>query len=332
MHARAYLEVPLLRPRTVAALATALILTMSGCGSSADSSSDPSTGSGTTKVTVGVIPIVDVAPIYLGKQQGFFSQRGIELTMASGQGGSATVAGVLSGQFGFGFSNVTSLLIAQSQGVPIKAVANGVASTGKSGADFGAVVVKANSPIRTAKDLAGKKVAVNLLKNIGDTTVRESIRKAGGDPTTVQFTEIAFPQMPAALDAGQVDAVWVVEPSLAAVKRNGGRVVAWPFVDTAADLTIATYFTSTKLSKENPGLVKRFREAIDESLRYADTHPDAVRDILATYTQIDAATRAAMTLPRWPTEINRASVTTLATLGQRDGLFTKQPDLDALLP
>jgi NitT/TauT family transport system substrate-binding protein len=301
------------------------------CGSS-DTTSNPPTTGGSTDVKVGVIPIVDVAPIYLGKEKGFFSKRGINVTMESGQGGAAIVPGVLGGQFQFGFSNVTSLMIAQTQNVPIKMVANGVASTGQAGADFSAVVVKSGSPIQSAKDLAGKKISVNTLKNIGDTTVRESVRKAGGDPKSINFVEIAFPQMPAALDSGQVDAVWVVEPSLAAVKAQGGRVIASNFVDAAPNLTVATYFTSTKLLQENPDLVKRFKEAINESLAYADSRPDEVRQVLSTYTQINEATRKNMILPKWPTEINKASLETLAKLGQGDGIFTKAPDLAAILP
>ena len=315
--------------RAFAAIAmTTAVLLATACGSS----TPKQTASSTTKVTVGVIPIVDVAPIYLGKQRGFFASRGIDLTMSSGQGGAAIVPGVVSGQFQFGFSNLTSLLVAQTQNVPLTVVASGVASTGVAGADFGGVVVKADSPIQTAKDLSGKKIAVNTLKNIGDTTIRESVRKAGGDPASLHFVEIAFPQMAAALDAGQVDAVWVVEPFLATIKAHGGRVVAWNFVDAAANLTIAAYFTSTHTAKSNPDLVKRFRDAIDESLRYADANPSAVRDALTEYTQIDPAVRAAMTLPKWPTEINKASVQTLATLGQHDGLFTKAPDLSQFLP
>jgi NitT/TauT family transport system substrate-binding protein len=241
------------------------------------------------------------------------------------------VPGVVSGQFQFGFSNVTSLLLAQTQGVPIKAVVNGVASTGKDGADYGAVVVKKDSPIQSAKDLAGKSIAVNTLKNIGDTTVRESVRKAGGDPGGIKFVEIAFAQMPAALEAGQVDAAWVVEPSLAAVKATGGRVVASNYVDAAPDLTVALYFTSQKLLQEDPDLVTRFVDAMRESLAYADGHPDEVRTILSAYTKIDASTRAAMVLPKWPADYNRASIETLAKLGQQDGIFGKAPDLNQLL-
>lgn len=311
--------------------AVAVLLAAAACGSEEPADGTPSS-TGTTKVTVGVIPIVDVAPIYLGKEKGFFSSRGIELTLTPAQGGAAIVPGVVSGQFQFGFSNVTSLMIAQTKAVPIKAVANGVASTGKSGADFGAVVVKGTSSIQSAKDLAGKKVAVNTLKNIGDTTVREAVRKAGGDPAGIQFVEIGFPQMPAALDNGQVDAAWVVEPTFSAVKAGGARPVAWTFVDTAPDLTVALYFTSTKLQQENPGLVKKFAEAIDESLQYADAHPDEVRAILGSYTQISEELRNSMTLPKWPTQINKASIETLAKLGQADGVFTTAPDLGALLP
>ncbi|MET0416333.1 MAG: ABC transporter substrate-binding protein [Actinoplanes sp.] len=310
----------------------ALIATTGACGSSGGSSGSGEEG-GVDQVKVGIIPIVDVAPIYLGQQKGFFTNRKIQLTLESGQGGAAIVPGVVSGQFQFGFSNMTSLLIAQTKNVPIKVVANGVASTGKSGADFGGVAVKKDSPIKTAADLAGKKISVNTLKNIGDTTVRESVRKAGGDPSAINFVEMPFPNMPAALDAGQVEAAWVVEPSLSQIVGAGGRVVAWNYVDAAPELTVATYFTSTKLQGENADLVKRFTEAVNESLEYASSLPDEVRAILGTYTKIDEKTRAALTLPLWPQEINKSSVETLSKLGQQDGIFGgATPDLAKLLP
>jgi NitT/TauT family transport system substrate-binding protein len=310
-------------------VAVALLLVVAGCGSSDDES--PAASGGSRQVKVGIIPILDVAPIYLGKQKGFFSSRGMELTLESGQGGAAIVPGVVSGQFQFGFSNVTSLLIAQSRGLPLKVVSNGVASTGKDKADFGGVVTRDDS-IKTAADLAGKRVAVNTLKNIGDSTIRASVRKAGGDPSSIKFVELAFPDMPAALQAGRVDAIWVVEPFLSTSVGQGGRLVASNYVDAAPDLTVAVYFTSEQLTRDDPDLVRRFTEAMTESLAYADAHPDEARQVLTTYTQIDQAVIQELTLPKWPPEINRQSVETLATLALQDGLVTKQPDVAALLP
>lgn len=313
-------------------VAAALVGAVAACGSSGGSGNSGDSDA-VDQVKVGVIPIVDVAPIYLGKEKGFFSNRKIELTMESGQGGAAIVPGVVSGQFQFGFSNITSLLIAQTKNVPIKVVANGVASTGKTGADFGGVAVRADSPIKTAADLAGKKIAVNTLKNIGDTTVRESVRKAGGDPSGISFVEMPFANMPAAVAGGQVDAAWVVEPSLSGVTGAGGRVVAWNYVDAAPDLTVAAYFASTKLIADDPDLIKRFTEAMNESLAYAEAHPEEVRTVLGSYTKIDDKARESLTLPKWPTEINRASVETLSKLGAQDGIFSgATPDLGKILP
>jgi NitT/TauT family transport system substrate-binding protein len=158
------------------------------------------------------------------------------------------------------------------------------------------------------------------------------VRKAGGDPSSIKFTELPFPDMPAALEAGRVDAVWVVEPFLSATLAQGGRLVASNYVDTAPDLTVAVYFASEKLLQDDPDLVKRFTEAMNESLAYADAHPDEARQVLTTYTQIDEAVIPDLTLPKWPAEINRESVETLASLAVQDGLVTEQPDVDALLP
>ncbi|AEV83248.1 nitrate ABC transporter substrate-binding protein [Actinoplanes sp. SE50] len=322
-----------MRRRLLAGLALALVAgTVAACGSDKDSSSSGGSSGGVDTVTVGVIPIVDVAPIYLGQSKGFFKSRNIELKLEAGQGGAAITPGVVSGQFQFGFSNLTSLMIAQTKNLPIKVVAAGVSSTGVQGKDFGAVVVKGSSPIKTAKDLEGRKISVNTLKNIGDTVTRESVRKAGGDPSRLQFVEMPFPNMPAALDGGQIDAAWVVEPQLTTIKQAGGREIASTYVDAAPDLTVAAYFTSQNLIASKPDLVKRFTEAINESLTYADAHPDQVRQILGTYTKIDEKIRAAVVLPKWPTEINKASVQTIADLGTQDGIFSTAPDLGKLLP
>ncbi|WP_330286542.1 ABC transporter substrate-binding protein [Streptomyces sp. NBC_00576] len=314
--------------------AVTLLVTASACGSSNGSGpSDGTTSSGgTTTLKVGIIPIVDVAPLYLGQQKGFFSERGLKLSLTPAQGGAAIVPGVVSGQFQFGFSNVTSLMIAQANNVPVKAVANGIASTGVQGKDFSALTVKKDSPIRSAKDLEGKKVAVNTLKNINETSVRESVRKAGGDPDKVDFVELAFDQMPAALDGGQIDAAQVVEPALATVKSQGGREIAWPLVDVAPNCTVAMYFTSTQYAQKNPELVKKFQEATAESLAYADAHPDEARQAVTTYTKIPVDVLAKVTLPKWPAEADRASIEALEKLGEADGLFKQPPDLDKLLP
>ncbi|WP_230194151.1 ABC transporter substrate-binding protein [Streptomyces coriariae] len=310
------------------------LLATAACGSSDNSgtSTGGSSSGSTTTVKLGLIPIVDVAPVYLGMKQGFYEKHGLKLSITTAQGGAAIVPGVVSGQFQFGFSNMTSLMVAQSNNVPVQAVSNGIASTGVQGKDFGAITVKQGSPLKSAKDLEGKKVAINTLKNINETAVRESVRKAGGDPDRVKFVELAFDQMPAALDNGQIDAAMVVEPALATVKSQGGVEIASPLVDVAPNLTVAMYFTSTQYAQKNPDVVKKFQEATAESLAYADAHPDEVRRIVTTYTKIPTSVLAQVTLPKWPAEADRSSIEALEKLGEQDKLFKSTPDLEKLLP
>jgi NitT/TauT family transport system substrate-binding protein len=315
--------------RRILAAAIAAVLLLTGAACTDDKKVEAAPG---TKVSVGVIPIIDVAPIYLGKQKGFFAKRGIDLTLTPEQGGAPIVEGVLGGKYQFGFSNVTSLMAAQSAGAPLKAVASGVASNGRAGRDFSAIVVRDGSPIRSARDLSGKRIAVNTLKNLGDTTVRQSVRRAGGNADNLSFQAMPFPDMPGALQAGKVDAAWVVEPALSAVLTQGGQILASNFVDTAPDLTVALYFTSRGTMTAKPQLVTDFTEAIKESMRYAAGHPEEVRDVVGTYTQINDTVRIAMILPSWPEDINRRSLERVAALGQRDGIFSKAPTLDQLLP
>lgn len=314
--------------RLAAAFAAVVMIATAGCGSGGGGSEQEG---GVDKVDVGVIPIVDVAPIYLGKAQGFFADEKIEVNLVEESGGAAAVPGVVSGQFTFAFGNVVSLLVAQTQGIQLKAIAEGNSSTGKQGKDFGGVVVPKDSPIKSAKDLAGKQVAVNNLKNIGDTTIRASIRKAGGDPSSVKFTELPFPEMPAAVAKKRVDAAWIVEPFFTVAKDQGARLVASNFVDAAPDLTIATYFTSAQTIEKDKDLVDRFTRAIQKSLKYAREHPDEVRKVLPTYTKIEPSVAEKITLPAWPDDINEESVRTIAGLMVKDGLVKKEPDVSALL-
>jgi NitT/TauT family transport system substrate-binding protein len=314
------------RSRLLAVL-TAATLLAAGCGT------DPETPSTEAdEVNAGVIAIVDVAPIYLGKEKGFFTEQKIDLTLTTAQGGAVIVPAVLNGQYQFGFSNTISLLLGAAKDLPVKVVSNGTNSTGADGKDFGSLFVKADSPIKSAKDLAGRTVAANTLKNIVETSVRESVRKDGGDAAAVKFTELAFPDQVPALESGSVDAIFVVEPFQQAALAAGARRIASSYVDVAPDLTVAMYFTSQQLLSSDPDLVARFTAAMKKSLAYADAHPDEVRDVLGTYTKITPEVRAALVLPKWPAEINKTSVDTLAGLAVTDGLLTAKPDLAKLLP
>lgn len=324
-----------MRRKLAALLISSALLVVAGCGDDGDGDSDNGAGqpTGPDQVSVGLIPIVDVAPLFLGQEQGFFAARQIELTTDFGAGGANLIPGVESGQLDFGFSNVISLMLAQAGGIEIQVVSNGNNSTGTQGEDFGSLMVPVDSEIQSAAELSGATVATNTLSNIVETIVRASVRNDGGDPSTLEFVGVPFPDMEAALAGGDVDAAFAVEPFQTIIRTNEvGRSIAWSWVDAAPDLTVAAYFTSRELAESDPDLVARFSAAMAESLAYANDNPDAVRAILPSYTEISEELAAELTLPTWPPEINRASSEALAQLAVQDGLLAEPPDLDALYP
>ncbi len=329
----------LTRRTSIAAVGAAAALLLAACGSS-DNTSSGGTSSATgsagggsmTTVSVGVIPILDVAPIYLGIDKGFFKDAGLDVKTELAQGGAAIVPGVVSGQYQFGFSNTTSLLLATDKGLPIKVIASGNQATTDPANDFAGILVKADSPIKSPKDLAGKKVAVNTLNNINTTTINKLVRDDGGDPSTITYVELAFPDTPAAVAKGDVDAGQVVEPFLTAGTEQGMRNLGSNYAGVQPNLQVAMYFTSQQYIQSNPDQVKAFTDAMNKSLTYAQDHPDEARAILLKYTKIDEATTKKVHLPQWSQQINTDSVKLLADLGTQDKLFSSSPDLTKLLP
>jgi NitT/TauT family transport system substrate-binding protein len=158
------------------------------------------------------------------------------------------------------------------------------------------------------------------------------VRQAGGDPSEVEFVELPFPDMPAALEEGRVDAAWLAEPFQTIAGGQGARMIAAPFTETHPDLLIASYFTSEQVLAEDPDLVNRFSEAMTESLAYASANPDEARRILTEYTDIDETTAAELNLPNWPTDFALEPLNLLADLALQDGLVEDAVDVQELLP
>jgi NitT/TauT family transport system substrate-binding protein len=287
------------------------------------------------KISVLVMDLTELAPIYLGKAKGFFARQNLDVNIAARHGGPMIISGVLAGEGQFGFSNITSLLMAQEQGGQLVGLAPGSASTGVRGDDFLAVVVAADSPISNAKDLQNRNVGLNDLQNMGNLAMLAAVDAAGGDSKTLNFVKIAFPDMWPAIVDHRIDAALVAEPFITMARAQGAKLVDWPLVDIAPGLTMSLYFTSRSYADAHPGQVKRFKAAILESLGYAQSHTEEIRKIIPTIpsrARIDAAMAKKIMLCAFPTDVNRQSTQIIADLSLKDGLISKKADLAALLP
>ncbi|MCF4123604.1 ABC transporter substrate-binding protein [Antribacter sp. KLBMP9083] len=326
---------------TVAAAMAAMTFVLAGCASSYQAPTAPLAPGETaaaaeadegrenlTPITVGVLPIVDVAPLYLGVEKGIFEDHGIDLTIDVAANGGDIINNVLSRRWQFGFSNVLSIVSAGTSTGNIKVVAAGNYSSGDPAKDFGAIVVPATSSIQDVGDLAGKKVAVNAKQGLLEATVRRVVDAGGGNSGTLSFEPMGFGAMPDALTAGTVDAAFIVEPLLSVAKAQGARELPNSSFGTVdPNLMIAAYFASNDLTVTDPEIVEQFADAMNESLGMASRDPEAARAVLDSYTKIDAEVKAAMTLPKWSPVISKDSAVLLSGLAGTYFQMKINPDL-----
>jgi NitT/TauT family transport system substrate-binding protein len=321
------------RSRTLAALCAALAgaSLLAACGSSG-SSSGGQNGKPAT-LNVGVIPIADVAPLYVGMKQGFFKNEKLTIKPKIADGGPAIVSATVSGDDQIGFSNTTSLIIAGSKNLPLQIVTQGVLGAKKAtpAEAWDAVLVKKGSPIKSPKDLEGKTIAVNSLNNVGPLTINTALKNAGADYKKVKYLEVPFPDANATLQAGRVDAAWVVEPFVSQGLAQGSKPILYPYEQTAPSLTVANYFVTKQYASQNKDVVDRFTRAMNKSLVYTQSHPDAVRKAVLTYTKIPPAGAQHMKLPQWKADLNRPTIEKTSDLALQYGYIKKKPNLDDLI-
>jgi NitT/TauT family transport system substrate-binding protein len=268
-----------------AASLAALAVLPAACGSSDSGSSGNSSASGgssgqkTTTVNVSYVPYVGAAPFKLGVQKGFFSKQGLDVKDSEGVAPAPIMAQVIAGKVDVGFTTIPALVAAASNGAPLQAVSafDGIIDPQQ---PESAIMVKADSPIRSPKDLEGKKVGVVALQSELDVLLHEVVRRAGGDPSKVQSVQVPFPEMTTALKAGRVDAVVNTEPFVTLAKQQGVKAINYPEAEVVPKGTVTAFVASKKFIGANPDVVKRFQAAMKESLAYAGAHPDEAQAIM----------------------------------------------------
>jgi NitT/TauT family transport system substrate-binding protein len=324
-----------MRVMAVAALG-ALAVAACGGGSGGSSSGSGSGsgggsgGGGPTTLHVQETAGVPSAFVAFGMAKGFFAKQRLKIDLQPSQGGATTVPALVSGKIQVAGSNVVSLLIAASKGLPVEAIAPGTSAHGSGQKDFGALMVAKGSAIRDVKQLAGRTVAVNTLNNIAEVVVKASLQKSGVDPKQVKLREIDFPEMAPALAKHDVDAAFVIEPFVTIARKAGDRIVDYSYVTTEPNLQVGAYAVSRTFARANPGTVTRYRAAVGATATYLMAHQGEFRAFLAKQAKTPPKLARAMELPTFTTKLNTASMQRTAGLVKRFGLVKDAVKVDAL--
>jgi NitT/TauT family transport system substrate-binding protein len=308
----------------IAGLVLALLCGCGDDGGGGSAKDEPAT------LKVGVLPIADVAPLYLGAQKGFFKREKLTIKPQVMQGGAEVTAAVVSGDANLGFSATEPLIVAKSKGIPVEIVTQGNQAAATEAEAWDGLLVK-DPEIKAPKDLEGKTVAVNALKSMPELCARAVLSRQGVDVSKIKFVEVPFPEMTAAVDAGRVDAVTAVEPFVSQAKGSGARSLGSYLTGLEPKLTVGTYFGTSKYITANTDVVERFARAMNRSLLYAQAHPAEARKSVAGYTEIPAKVAQAMKLSYWSNDLNKPSIELIANEAKRYDFVDEKPSVDDLI-
>ena len=331
------------RHALLAALVASLSLGLAACSSetpaapeepddtaSPEETEEPEAPADPVAITVGALPISETAPLWAAIDAGVFEEYGLDVTVEAIQGGALAMPALVNGDVDFLIGQPYGALRAHLQDLDTKIIAN-YASSYAEGEDINGVVSAPGSDIARPADLAGKRVAVNSLGAAGDLTITAAVAQDGGDPSTIEFVEVAFPDARAQLEAGNIDAAWVPQPFLNMIVGAGGTLVTYNYQEVLPGLPTLVVMATGSTVSEDPELVATVREAFAAAFSWAEDNDDAVRQALVDNLSIPAEAAAGLPLPRFTTDLDVELIQALADLAEEHGFFDAAPDVTEIV-
>ena len=277
-----------------------------------------------TPVKAAMIPIEPACLVYYAKENGYFDRAGLAVDIAQNPSTPAIVAAVAAGTYDIAYATISTLAVAHVRGLPFVIIAadSGIIP----GRIAAAIMVPPNSPIKTAKDFSGKTFGAVALNTIAEYGPRAWIDKHGGDSTTVKFLEVPFPEAVPALNAGRIDATYLVEPFITLATKRGAAKILATGDDAIGKRFLATvWFTTTQYAKAHPEAVSRFANAISEAGRWANANPANVVPLLTKYIKADPDVASAASRPYYFERLVPAEMQPWIDVTARYAKFTSFP-------
>jgi NitT/TauT family transport system substrate-binding protein len=243
------------------------------------------------KLRIGYWPVAAGLPFFAAVEKGYFKEAGVEVEPLKFAGAQQVMEAMLAGRCdgsanGTGTANLAIGEIAQPGLFRIFA-------TNPSNAQhvLEEFLLPKDSPVKTFADLKGKRVASGPgIQNV--TLAKTMLERAGAGQVAV--TELPIGQHVAALAAGQVDAVYTLEPTGTVGRLNGttrvleaGVVAHYILGDPMAPWHGGAASLTSEFIKKSPADAKKYIAAYARGIELVRSKPDEARKFMKGYTAIE---------------------------------------------
>ena len=235
-------------------------------------------------IRFGTSPFADsyLLPTYAA-EMGFFKNAGLNVELAGFPSAGAVATALAGNAVDVAHADVIVVANAFNRGVPWQFFAGGGLYSGDAPTTL--LCVAPNATVRTAKDLEGKSVGVVSLASISTLGVKSWIESNGADLANVKFFELPYATMVPALNRGDLGAAFIAEPFLTELRKDV-RVLASAYDAIAKSFFISIMFAPQPWLAANAATARRLTQALNDTVRWANTHHDETAVIAARATKL----------------------------------------------
>ena len=235
------------------------------------------------KVSIGISKAFLSIPVYIAKEQGYFPEEGLELTLKEYASGKKAIQAMFKGE-----TNI-------STAADIPVVFNSftredfcITATFASSYHMVKIITHKERGIEEGADLRGRRVGVNLGTS-SQFFLSLFLLHNRLLPSEIEMVNIKTVDMPIALKNNEVDAIAVWQPYIQATKKL--------LQDKAVELSSSEIYRTTfnftvmkTFSEKHPEILRRFLRAIDKAVIFMRTNRDRSQDIIAQRFELDRNT------------------------------------------
>lgn len=241
------------------------------------------------KVRMAYQPIVFGLPVFVGKEQKIFEKHGVDVEDKSFTSANDMLNALVAGQVDMvpGAPLVPVVALEAQYPGRFRIISHSVMTSDK---PFDRILVKSDSPVKSAKDLAGKKLAL-IPGTTASNVVKAYLQKEGVDPQTVSLIQLAPTAQLPALQSGSVDALYAYEP-LVTIALNQGEafraITGSIYTSMLEPCPLVVVIVDRNFERQHPAAVKQASEAFDDIFKEMREHPAEANMALIPYLKIPA--------------------------------------------
>jgi NitT/TauT family transport system substrate-binding protein len=220
------------------------------------------------------------ATVWVAKDARIFDKNGLDATVIFISGSIRGIQAIIAGEIPIGEGGGPGLASARLAGADVVAIAGNV--------NVLPYYLVASPNIKRAEDLRGKIGGTHIAGTTAEFALKVGLKKIGLEPNKDVSLRVigGSTERMVALQKGIVQFTVVTEAGKATAEKLG-----YPMVVDMATLQIPFpqngVYTSTKLIRENPDLVRRYVRAYTEAIHYFKTHKEDAIKIMKKYSRLD---------------------------------------------